>query len=339
MKSIVHICFSPSAGGCLKHAIKHQKLFEGKKIIAFPDDISIGTIGNGINLDERLEWWESVNNDEERIHWEEIDYLKKSYEQFYKEISNIKDTDLICLWYGDCSRDICGMMHTLELLTDKIEHIYFINVSEKIYESDSIIYTYRSVSEIITEKLKEFIEIRRKIEYQEYDDFINQWNLLKKDNSILRIFKDGRVKSVSEDYFDIDILKHTENEFKPSARTVGRVIGYSEMIISDEYIFWRIQELVKSGMLEFKGKLGVMREMKIKITQKGLEYMSTDSEAMLFWENRKSELQAEIELKNDYIKQGRMEEKISIAKKLRDVLDIEVIAEKTGLTVMQVKNL
>lgn len=34
-----------------------------------------------------------------------------------------------------------------------------------------------------------------------------------------------------------------------------------------------------------------------------------------------------------------MEEKIDIAKKLMDILDIEVIAEKTGLTVMQVKNL
>ena len=51
--------------------------------------------------------------------------------------------------------------------------------------------------------------------------------------------------------------------------------------------------------------------MGIKITQKGLEYMSINSEAMLFWENRQSELQAEIELKSEYAKQGRMEEKIS----------------------------
>ncbi|WP_265202481.1 MULTISPECIES: hypothetical protein [Clostridium] len=36
---------------------------------------------------------------------------------------------------------------------------------------------------------------------------------------------------------------------------------------------------------------------------------------------------------------GRLEEKISIAKKLLDVLEIEVIAEKTGLTIGQVRNL
>ena len=35
---------------------------------------------------------------------------------------------------------------------------------------------------------------------------------------------------------------------------------------------------------------------------------------------------------------GRLEEKINIAKKLLDVLEIEVIAEKTGLTIGQVRN-
>ena len=116
-------------------------------------------------------------------------------------------------------------------------------------------------------------------------------------------------------------------------------MGYSEAKISNDYIFWRIQELVKSGIIEFQGKFGIMREMEIKISEKGLEYLSADSEAMLFSENRESELQAEIELKDEYRKQGRMEEKVSIARKLIDVLDVEIIAEKTGLTVAQVKNL
>lgn len=339
MSNIIHICFSQSAGGNLKHAIKKKKLFEGKKIIVFPDDISIGKIGNYMNLDERLEWWDIINKEEATIHSEEINYLKRSYKKFYKEISSINDADIIYLWYGECSNDMCGMMNTLELLKDKIDNIYFVNVSEKIYVRDSIIYTYRSVSEIITEKLKESIEIKRKIEHQEYHDLVSQWNLLKKDNSILRIFKDGKVQSLSEDYFDIDILKYTENEFRKSARSIGRMMAYSEMKISDEYIFWRIGELTKSGMLEYKGKFGVMREMEIKITQKGIEYMSTYPEAISFWKNRETEKQFEREKINEAKKQGRMEEKIDIAKKLMDILDIEVIAEKTGLTAMQVKNL
>ncbi|WP_026885670.1 DUF1835 domain-containing protein [Clostridium beijerinckii] len=339
MKDIVHICFSESAGGSLRQAVKKKKLFEGKKVIVFPDDISIGTIKKGINLSERLEWLDSINKEDERIHLEEIDYLKKYYKQFYNEISNIKDADVIYLWYGECSSDMCGMMYTLELLKDKIENIYLVNVSEKIYEDYRIIRTYRAVAEIGTERLKEFIKIRRKIEYQEYNNLIDQWDLLKDNNSILRIFKDGKVQAVSEDYFDINILKYTENEFRKCARIVGSVMGHSEMRISDDYIFWRVGELTKSGMLEYKGKFGIMREMEIKITQKGIEYMSTDSEAISFWKSRETEKQFEREKINEAKNQGRMEEKIAIAKKLMDILDTEVIAEKTGLTVMQVKNL
>ncbi|NSB13576.1 DUF1835 domain-containing protein [Clostridium beijerinckii] len=79
MEGIIHICFSQSAGGSLKHAVKKKKLFEGKKVIVFPDDISIGTIQNGINLSERLKWVDSINKEDERIRLEEIDYLKRSY--------------------------------------------------------------------------------------------------------------------------------------------------------------------------------------------------------------------------------------------------------------------
>ena len=339
MESIVHICFSQSAGGSLRQAVKKKKLFEGKKVIMFPDDISIGIIQNGINLGERLEWLDSINKEDERIYLEEIDYLKKAYKEFYKEISNIKDTEVIYLWYGECSSDMCGMMYTLELLKDKIENIYFVNVSEKIYEDYGIIRTYRAAAEISTERLKGFIEIRRKIEYQEYSDLINQWESLKDNNSILRIFKDGKVEAVSEDYFDINILKYTENEFRKCARIVGSVMGHSEMRISDDYIFWRIGELTKSEVLEDKGKFGIMREREIKITQKGIEYMSTDSEAISFWRSKETEKQFERDKINEAKNQGRMEERIRIAKKLMDILDAEVIAEKTGLTVMQIKNL
>lgn len=339
MENIIHICFSASAGGTLKHAIKKKKLFEGEKVIVFCDDISQGIMGNDINIDERISWWNNINKEEERIRSAENDDLIEGYEKFYKGISKIKDSDVIYLWYGQCSQEICGMMYTLELLKDKLKNTYLINVSDMIYETANGPYTFRSVGEIITEKLKSFIEIKRKIELDEYNALINQWNSLKIDDSLLRILKDGKVKSANENYFDIDILKFTEKEFKKSARIVGSVMGFSETRISDDYIFWRVQELVNLGMLEFKGKFGVMREMEIKITQKGLEYLSTDSESMLFWKNREDEVQVERAAINEAKKQGRMEEKISIAKKLVDVLDIEIIAEKTGLTVMQVKNL
>ncbi|WP_097026305.1 DUF1835 domain-containing protein [Clostridium peptidivorans] len=338
MKNIIHICFSPSAGGGLKYAVKNKKLLEGNEVIVFRDDISQGTIENSIDIDKRIDWWKNIDQEDELCP-NDSDYLRGNYNKFYKKISKIKDSDVIYLWYGECSSEICGMLYTLELLKDRITNMYLINVSDIIKESANIVYTYRAVAEVMPEDLKKFIKIKRKIELKEYDDLINQWNSLKKDNSILRIFKDDKVESVNENYFDIDILKYTEKEFKKSARIVGNIMGFSETRISDDYIFWRVKELVKSGMIEFKGKFGIMREMEIKITQKGLEYLITDSEAIAFWQNREDDLDRKTEIITEAKKQGRMEEKISIAKKLIGVLDIEIISEKTGLTVGQIRSL
>lgn len=56
-------------------------------------------------------------------------------------------------------------------------------------------------------------------------------------------------------------------------------------------------------------------------------------------EKKKQKYRRRKEFIEEYINMGRLEEKISIAKKLLDVLEIEVIAEKTGLTIGQVRNL
>lgn len=290
-ENIIHVCFSASAGAILKYAVKKEKSIEGKKVIVFPDDISQGRLEECINADERINWLNSLNEEDERIRSWDNKHLRKGYKKFYKKILKVKSSDTLYLWFGQCSQELCGMMYTLECLKDKKPEIYFINVSDKIEEAaNENLYIYRAVAEIMPKKLKAFIDIKRKIKFQEFNQLLNQWTLLKNENSLLRICEEGRVKSAKEDYFDIDILKYTEKEFKKSARIVGNVLGYSESKISDEYIFWRIQELVKSGMIDFKGKLGVMREMEIKITPKGLEYLSTDSDAMLFWKNKEAKM-------------------------------------------------
>lgn len=338
--NIIHVCFSATAGAVLKYAVKKEKSIEGKKVITFPDDISQGMIEDYIKADERINWINSLSEEDERIRSWDNKHLRKGYKKFYKKIMKVKPSDTLYLWFGQCSQELSGMMYTLKFLKYKNPEIYFINVSDKIEEAtNGNLYTYRAVAEIMPKKLNAFIDIKRKLEHQEFDQLLNQWNLLKNEKSLLRVCEEGKIKSAKEDYFDIDILKYTEKEFKRSARIVGNVLGFSDNKISDEYIFWRVQELVKAGMLDFKGKLGVMREMEIKITPKGLEYLSTDSESMLFWQNKEAEIEKELDAINEAKSQGRMEEKINIAKKLMDVLDVEVIAEKTGLTLGQVKNL
>jgi len=100
-----------------------------------------------------------------------------------------------------------------------------------------------------------------------------------------------------------------------------------------------VKELVKAGRINYRGNFNIMREMEISITKQGLEYLKKDDNAIKFWEKRNRNTEEEKEIIEEYINMGKLEEKISIAKKLLDVLEIEVIAEKTGLTIGQVRNL
>ncbi|MCR1972996.1 DUF1835 domain-containing protein [Clostridium sporogenes] len=259
--------------------------------------------------------------------------------EFQKEISNVRDTDTIYFWYGQNAIEICGLMYTLELLKDKWKNVYFINVSDLPMKVEYGRYIPRCTGEIMPEKFSEYIKINRKIDKDEYIKWLTQWNVLKKENSILRILKDGKVENIDEDYFDIFILKYTPKEFKKSARIIGEVLGNSEILISDGYIFWRVKELVKAGRINYRGNFNIMRKMEISITKQGLEYLKKDDNAIEFWEKRNRNTEEEKEIIEEYINMGRLEEKISIAKKLLDVLEIEVIAEKTGLTIGQVRNL
>ncbi|MBV7274873.1 DUF1835 domain-containing protein [Clostridiaceae bacterium UIB06] len=340
MSKIIHIVFSESAEGCFKQAIS-KKIINGDKLIALYDNISNGAINNLKDVKNRSVWWNELNEEEDYFYYDKNE-LEDNYKKFYSNISEINSEDAVYLWYGHCDREICGMLYTLHLLKDKEVNLYGINVSDKIIENNQgRVFTYiaNSASEIIVERLGEYFKLAKKIEIGEHERLLDNWRKLTKENSILRSYKNGEMLSVSEEYFDKEILKFTDKEYKKSARIVGDVLGNTEPRISDVYIFWRVKQLVKSDKLGYKGKFGVMREMEICITNEGLEYLCSFPEYMEFWNQRKRDKEKKLEFINEIKDQGKLEEQIRIAKNLLDVLEVETIAEKTGLTIGQVKNL
>lgn len=337
MNNIVNICFSESAGGTFRVAIKMNQLHGQQKVIVLSDDLSQGTIEGGVNIEKRSNWWKSIDEEEYFTDYEEMD-LKEIYSEFYNEISKIDDKDTLYLWYGS-SKEFCGMLYTLELLKDRDLNIYLINVTDMIIRYKDTIHLVKGTGEIMPDNIDKYISLKQKLDSNKYGELLSTWELLKKDNSILRIFKNEKIKSEDENYFDMDILKYTPKEFRKSARIVGSVMGNSEVEISDDYIFWRVKELVKSGKVDYSGKFGIMREMEIKITEEGLKHLSTNQKAMSVWGNNKKSSDQKEYMINRYIEEGRLEERINIAKRLKDVLDVKTIADKIGLTVGQIKNL
>ncbi|AZV55775.1 DUF1835 domain-containing protein [Clostridium sp. AWRP] len=337
MNNIINMCFSECTGAIFKIAIKMGELPENQKVIVLSDDLSHGPIKDEVDIEERINWWSTVDEDEYFANYG-VEDLKENYNTFHDEISRVGNSDILYLWYGS-GQEICGMLYALELLKDRKLNVYLINVTDTIVKHKDSVYFVRSAGQINPEDIKKYAEVKQKLDSNKYEELLSAWELLKKDNSVLRVLKNKKIRSEDKNYFDIDILKYTPKEFRKSARIVGSVMGNSEVEISDEYIFWRVKELVKYGKIDYRGKFGIMRKMEIRIAENGLKYLSTDSKAENVWKSNEKPLDMEEYTINQYIEEGRLEEKVNIAKKLKDVLNVKIIAEKTGLTIGQVKNL
>lgn len=338
MGRVIHIVFSESAEGTFKHGINRKKSISGDKIIALYDNMSHGKLSELVTIEDRSEWLKELN-ERDSYSYIDIEHFKENYDKFYKDISEINGEDIIYLWYGHCDREISGMLYTLYLLRNKEINVYSVDVSATLIRNDQGAVWVNSASEINSEKLGEYFNFARKIERDECINLSEQWRYLINENSMLRSCVDGKMKSVSEAYFDKDILKFTDREYKKAGRVMGDVISNVEPRITEDYIFWRIKELIKSGILKFKGNLNVLMEMDLCITDKGLEHASNFKEIEKFWKLRKKAEEKRLEFFERIKEQGRVEERLKIAEKLQTVLDAETIADITGLSIDQVKSI
>lgn len=263
MDKIIHICFSQSTAGSMKHAMS-EKLLEGSKVISLFDDLSSGPIVD-ITHEKRAIWWNKLIPKDE---FEYIEEFKQNYEEFSKQISKIKD-ETIYIWYGENAYEFCGLLYAMSHLENKINNIYTINVSRVIYNSPYNLrerneYKPRGTMELAPERLIDFIKVKEKMNESIFNSMKMQWNKLKEENALFRICENEKVISVSEEYLDEFILGYTEEKFIKCARVVGNALGYSKVFVGDTFIFWRILEMIKMGKIEYKGKLGIMREMEIR---------------------------------------------------------------------------
>jgi hypothetical protein len=99
-----------------------------------------------------------------------------------------------------------------------------------------------------------------------------KWLSLSENFGSLRLWENDEIKIVSEDYYDDFIIEKAkkllskEKGFIPSARLIGEVYGHIEQYVSDQFLEYRLRELIEKGIFEFKGSLEEMRNYSIKFS-------------------------------------------------------------------------
>ncbi|OGX61806.1 MAG: hypothetical protein A2189_03380 [Paenibacillus sp. RIFOXYA1_FULL_44_5] len=267
-----HVLFGLSLGGAHKMVLESHQIND--HVVVMVDDLMWGPLGNVLShhvQTERLNWWEQVLNDEDLA--DDIPFLREKYRIFNEWANSLTDNDSILLWVGDNSTDYTGLMCLLTYLPKSIP-MSVVMASRSYYKRFGR-FKPLNVGEISLEKIYPLLEDVELISPHEREEHIRNWTKILKENGSLRILKNRQIQTVSEDYFDEEILIHAKrlsreklytqsDGFVPTARLVGEVIGHQKQTNKDFLIEWRVRCLIQKGLLSYHGLLNNMRLYSIK---------------------------------------------------------------------------
>ncbi|ENQ3105190.1 DUF1835 domain-containing protein [Bacillus cereus] len=275
----VHIIFGQSAAGSLKHALKKEKIQE-EHVLCFSDTLSVGPL---FHLDEEAgqvarQQWLQENMPIEGYNYEEyLPEMKATLEKLQAIPSRVP----ITIWTGNNAHEHVGLTFVLYLLKDTTHNVYVINTADgfdKLFREPNIDYTVRHTGEIAPEKLLAIRGAYKEtslLTKEERQALENEWKTLREEHTVLRIWENNRVVSVSEDYIDNFIIQCARNletdgftdQFYKSARLVGEVLGHFEQYVGDSFIEYRLKILIQTGIFHMTGSLRAMRFYSVRLAQ------------------------------------------------------------------------
>jgi Domain of unknown function (DUF1835)/Protein of unknown function len=274
---MIHILFGASPSGSLQAIFKKMDLHDREKMISFWDTFSIGPI---YQLHEekgrkaRLEWMRQwINN-----RYDEFPDYEQRFEKAVHQIQSIPEGAHIIIWTSNSAHEQTGLRYVVQLLKEKNIDITIINTTkayEELFQSKRVKYTLLHTGEIPPEKLYFIYEQGQGKFLTDHDreDLENEWLSLCDHQETLRIWRNGMIHSVPDDYYDEFMIKrakklHSNQKtkgFMKSARVIGEVLGHLDQYVGDGFLEYRLRKLIEAGVFEFEGSLAAMRFYSVRL--------------------------------------------------------------------------
>jgi hypothetical protein len=274
----VHIIFGDSASGCLRVALKGLGVNQEEKVITFSDPFSIGPAWQ-LHTEEgqksREEWFKKHF----RYSEEDIKHYTQCFQNTLHEIRSIPSDVPVTIWTGENAYEQTGLRFVLYLLREKANNIVIINTTEahnQHFNRSELTYVAQYTGEINPERLQTIYEknrLNQPLSSQDRERLSKEWLRLADRQEVLRIWKNGCVQSVKEEWCDSYIIqaaqelhsKQKQKDFMKSARVVGEALGSLEQYVGDEFLEYRLRALINKELFEAKGSLESMRYYSVKL--------------------------------------------------------------------------
>ncbi|MPQ26382.1 DUF1835 domain-containing protein [Bacillus paralicheniformis] len=264
---VIHIAFGESVGGSINMMLKQSGGTQKDRLIVLPELFSIGPLQNLEDKEGRVnryEWLKTYLND--RFH--ELGEIYSRFEDAVSALSRIQEQAPVFMWTGDHAHEQTGLRFVHHILRQMNLAVFHLNTSKYFPHT-------RSSGELNDENLRFIYEQgdQAALTASERRRLAEEWTALSQQTSVLRVWEDGRIKSVKEDFYDSFIIgklaqlqkNRSTNTFINCPRLIGEVIGHLEENIGDEFIEFRILELIGKGIFEMEGVPKGMRYFSVRL--------------------------------------------------------------------------
>nr|WP_144554918.1 DUF1835 domain-containing protein [Bacillus sp. X1(2014)] len=243
----VHITFGYQY---LKPILKEMGIHEEEPIISIHDNFAVAPITNlhtESSQKTRYEWIKSSLRGLE----EEVDEYIEEIQKAYLQIHSIPKDVPINIWVCENAHEQTGLLFVLFLLKERANTITIFNTAKlysEVFKAKAKKYTPLHSGEILSEELSALFKYGQEnqlcLTEVERNQLENQWVSLSEHNGTLRLWENGEINSVSEDYFDEFIIKMAQKiqgkrkkkVYIPALRIIGEVYGRIEQYV--ETTFW-----------------------------------------------------------------------------------------------------
>ncbi|MCK7554612.1 DUF1835 domain-containing protein [Chitinophaga sedimenti] len=280
---VLHIVFGQSSAAALKAAFELDPMLQGE-LLCFEEDLSVGPL---FILDTpdgkaaRKQWWNQVQDipapvvDPEAPAAEPVpepDPVKELKGRLREE-----EELEVWIWAGQNATDVCGyfwLVSQLERFSGRI-HILYLNNLPFLNEKGGVFYPTH-LSQILPKEFLKAKKLVRAVSTAEFELDGEEWRRLMNENAGVRLLEGGKkLRGEAADFYDKELMGQATKEFQKASKVISAVTGKFKYPVMDQFLCWRLKELIKAEQLQARGELKTMKEFEVKVPSGELEFEET----------------------------------------------------------------
>lgn len=279
--ALVHIVFGESSATALGAAFELDEQLKGD-ILYFEDDLSIGPLfilDTKDGQSARKQWWmyqmagiqpqpvAAEGSPEASAPVQEEESGDQDKFRQLKALLKAEPEQEVYLWAGQNARDVCGYYWLISQLYDFAGriHIIYLNNLPFLNEKGGVFYPTH-LHQILPKEFLKAKKLARPVSLAEFEIDGDEWSRLMNDNAGIRLLEGGKkLRGEPTAFYDKELITQTTAEFQKASKVVGLVTGKLKYPVMDQFLGWRLKELIKENKLESRGELKTIKDFEVKL--------------------------------------------------------------------------